>query len=265
MAKYPTNQTLGSQRNGLNHVGMNLGDFDRVNGPTRNTNYPSYSDALLNWYQVKNVKSVRLMFTWEAVQSVLGGPIPVAGPGYATYWLDLTSTLTRLLARDIYVILSPWQFNTASGDTDIVYDDAAFTSAHFADFWSKFATAINGVAGPDHRVAFDLINEPHTHPESGNKPGDIGISVADWFTCAQAAINAIRAAGATNTIFIPGMAYAAASSFTTNGSSTEWLKLTDPQKNIAVTPHHYSGLGSTAPTVLRDNCLALVDWARANG
>src|SRR5205085_1530975 len=129
----------------------------------------------------------------------------------------------------------------------------------------KFVIALYGMAGPGHRVVFDLINEPHTHPESGNKPGDIGISVADWFTCAQAAINAIRAAGATNTIFIPGMAYAAASSFTTNGSSTEWLKLTDPQKNIAVTAHHYSGLGSTAPTVLRDNCLALVDWARANG
>jgi hypothetical protein len=93
----------------------------------------------------------------------------------------------------------------------------------------KFATAINGVTGNDQRVAFDLINEPHTHAESGNKSGDIGISLADWFTCAQAAISAIRAAGATNTIFVAGMAYTAASSFTTNGSSTAWLNLTDPQ------------------------------------
>jgi cellulase (glycosyl hydrolase family 5) len=74
--------------------------------------------------------------------------------------------------------------------------------------------AINGVVGNDQRVAFDLINEPHTHAESGNKPGDIGISLADWFTCAQAAIDAIRAAGATNTIFVPGMAYTDADSFT---------------------------------------------------
>jgi hypothetical protein len=78
-----------------------------------------------------------------------------------------------LLARDIYVILSPWQFNTSSRDTDIVYDDAAFTSADFANFWGKFATAVNGVTFNNQRVAFDLINEPHTHAQLGNKPGDI--------------------------------------------------------------------------------------------
>jgi endoglucanase len=258
----PANQMFDSQRNGLNHVSMNMGDFDRDSGPVRGTNYPLYSDVLLDWYQTKNVKSVRFMFTWEAVQSALGGTVPDAGPGYADYWADLTSVLNRLLERDIYVVLCPWQYNTASGDTDIVYNNAAFTSADFAGFWGKFATAINGVTGNDQRVAFDLINEPHTHAESGSKPGDIGISLADWFTCAQAAIDAIRAAGATNIIFVPGMAYTAASSFTTNGSSTEWLKLTDPQKNIALTVHCYEGLGSASPTVLRDACSALVTWAR---
>lgn len=263
--RYPVSHMLGSQRNGLNHVSMNIGDFDRVSGPVRGTNYPLYSDALLNWYQAKGVKSVRLMFTWEAVQSAFNGPVPAAGPGYANYWADLVGVLTRLLARDICVIPSPWQYNTASGDTDIVYDDAAFTAAAFASFWGKFATALNGVTGNDQRVAFDLINEPHTHAESGNKAGDMGIGLADWFACAQAAINAIRAAGATNTIFVPGMAYTAASSFTTNGSATEWLKLTDPQKNIAITVHCYTGLGSASPIVLRGACSALVTWARTNG
>jgi hypothetical protein len=265
---YPAGHMLGSQRNGLNHVSMNLGDFNRASGPIRGTTYPTYPDALLNWYKARNVTSVRLMFTWEAVQSALGGPVPpsvAAGPGYADYWTDLTGVLTRLLARDIYVILSPWQYNTASGDTDIVYDDAPFTSAQFADFWGKFAAAINTVTGNDQRVAFDLLNEPHTHAESGNKPGDIGISLADWFACAQAAVTAIRAAGPTNTVFVPGMAYTAASSFTTNGSATAWATLGDPQTNIAVTVHCYSGLGSTSPSVLRDSCSALVAWARTNG
>jgi hypothetical protein len=273
---------LGSQRNGLNHVSMNLGDFDRVAGPVRGTNYPTYLDALLDWYKTKHVQSVRLMFTWEAVQAKLKGTVPPSEPefgaGYATYWTDLTGVLTRLLARDIYVILSPWQFNTNSGDfgdTDIVYDDAAFTSADFADFWGKFATAINVVTGNNQRVAFDLINEPHTHAESGNRPGDIGISLADWFACARAAIKKIRdpAPGVTNTntILVPGMGYAGASSFIANGSSAEWLKLidplnlADPLKTIAVTAHCYSGLGSASPTVLRDACSALVTWARTNG
>lgn len=262
---YPANHMLGSRRNGLNHVSMNLGDFDSLSGPVRNTSYPTYSDKLLDWYQAKHVKSVRFMFTWEAVQSVLGGTVPPVEEGYIHYWTDLISVLTRLLARDIYVIFSPWQYNSASDDTDIVYKDAAVTSAKFADFWAKFAIAINGATGNDQRVAFDLINEPHTHAESGNRLGDIGISLADWFTCAQAAIDAIRAAGATNTIFVPGMAYTAASSFTTNGSAAAWLNLTDPQKNIAVTVHCYTGLGSSSPTVLRDACSELVTWARTNG
>jgi hypothetical protein len=169
--------------------------------------------------------------------------------------------LTRLLARDISVILCPWQYNSASNDTDVVYHSAKFTPAQFADFWGKFAAAINGVTGADQRVGFDLINEP----QEPRGDGDIGIDLADWFACAQAAINAIRAAGTQNTIFVPGMDYTAANSFTTNGSSTEWLKLTDPSKNIAITVHCYTGLGSASPKVLRGACSALVAWARTNG
>ena len=121
-----------------------------------------------------------------------------------------------------------------------------------------------GLPGNDQRVSFDLINEPHTHAEAGNKPGDIGISLADWFACAQAAIDAMRAAGATNTIFVPGMAYSDAGSFTGNGSSTAWLGLNDPQHNIAVTVHCYAGLGSNVTTVLRDALAAVVTWARTH-
>ena len=63
------------------------------------------------------MKSVRLMFTWEAVQRALDGPITSDAVGspdpenYISYWKNIKSVLTRLLARDIYVILSPWQYN----------------------------------------------------------------------------------------------------------------------------------------------------------
>src|SRR5215467_3408399 len=140
---YPTDHFLGRQRNGLNHVSMNLAGFDRINGPVQGTNYPVYSDQLLNWYQLKSVESVRLLFTWEAVQSAQGGPVPSLGAGYATYWADLVDVVTRLLARGIYVIVGPWQYNANVGDTDIVYDSAAFTSAEFSDFWGFFFADIN--------------------------------------------------------------------------------------------------------------------------
>ena len=109
---FPSDEFLGALRNGTNHVSMNLGSFDRVAGPQRGTNYPIYTDALLDWYQVKNIRSVRLMFTWEAVQSQLGASVPSgpAGSGYDHYWRDLIDVLTRLRARGISVILCPWQF-----------------------------------------------------------------------------------------------------------------------------------------------------------
>jgi hypothetical protein len=263
--KFPANHVLGAQRNGVNHVSMNLGNLDRAAGPVRGTDYPVYPDALLDWYQSKGMTSIRLMFTWEAVQSTLGGPVPAPGANYATYWADLTGLITRLLARGLTVTLAPWQYNPASGDTDIVYNGAAFTPADFAGFWGKFAAAVNAATGNDQRVAFDLMNEPHTHAESGNRPGDIGISLTDWFTSAQAAITAIRSAGATNTIFVPGMAYTAASSFVSNGSAARWLTLADPLASLAVTVHCYSGLGTSSPTALSTACADVVSWARTNG
>ncbi len=113
-------------------------------------------------------------------------------------------------------------------------------------------------------MAFDLINEPHTHAQSGYKRGDIGISLYEWFACAQAALDSIRAAGAINTIFIPGMSYTTAKAFTRNGSSSEWLLLRDPLENMAVTVHCYHGVVADHPTALRDAFSSLIHWARTN-
>jgi aryl-phospho-beta-D-glucosidase BglC (GH1 family) len=170
------------------------------------------------------------------------------------------------LSRGIYVSLSPWQFNAASADTDITYDSASFTAANFADFWGKFAYAIHLATGGDQRVAFDLINEPHTHAESGNRAGDIGISLANWSAASQAAITAIRAYGVSNTIFWPGMSYTGASDFLSNGSAAAFLALTDPLSNLAVSVHCYDQFNahSTSATSHRNACSALVTWARTN-
>lgn len=261
--KFPANHLLGAQRNGVNHVSMNIGSVP-PGGPVRGTHYPLYSDALLDWYRGEGMTSARVMFTWEAVQSAAFGPVPVPG---GTYWADLTSVVTRMLARGITVVLAPWQYNPASQNTDIVYQGQPFAPAVFADFWAKFATAVNAATGNDQRVGFDLINEPHTDAESGI-PNDVGITLDDWFTCAQAAISAIRNAGAANTVLVPGMTWTSAKAFTTNGSAARFAALGDPLGNLAVTVHCYSGIeapGSGSATVLRDACSALVAWARQAG
>ena len=263
---------LGAQRNGVNLVGMSLGDFNRVNGPRRegvaDANYPVYPVSLFDWMQnAERIASVRLLFTWEAVQSTPLGPVPPpAGAGYASYWADLLDVLSKLLARGIYVTLAPWQYNSnidngggSFGDTDIVYDDGAFSSAQLADFWGKFAAQINAATGGSQRVAFELMNEPH----EPTRPGEIGITTANWFGYAQAAITSIRAAGAPNTILVAGMNFADPQLFVAN-SAAGWLTLNDPIKNIAVTVHQYNGLGSTVPNVLSATCAGVVAWARGH-
>ncbi|RBY97941.1 hypothetical protein DQ237_03335 [Blastococcus sp. TF02-8] len=269
--RYPANHVLGAQRNGVNHVSMNIGTVP-PGGPVRGTHYPTYPDALLDWYDSAGANpmgmtSVRVMFTWEAVQATAGGPVPPPGANYANYWTDLMGVVTRCRARGMVVVLAPWQYNPASGNTDIVYQGQAIAPATFADFWARFATAVNAATGNDERVAYDLINEPHTDQESG-LPGDIGISLDDWFTCAQAAITAIRTAGHVNTILVPGMTWTSAQAFTTNGSAVKWAALNDPLRNLGVTVHCYSGVegaGAASPTVLPDACTALVAWARSAG
>ncbi|TFV44381.1 cellulase family glycosylhydrolase [Blastococcus sp. TF02A_35] len=269
--RYPANHVLGAQRNGVNHVSMNMGTVP-PGGPVRGTNYPVYPDKLLDWYDSAGagpmgMTSVRVMFTWEAVQAAANGPVPAPGANYANYWTDLVGVVTRCLARGMVVVLAPWQYNPASKNTDITYQGQPIQPAMFADFWAKLATAVNAATGNDQRVAFDLINEPHTDEES-SLPGDIGISLDGWFTCAQAAITAIRSAGNANTVLVPGMTWTSAKAFTTNGSAAKWAALTDPLRNLGVTVHCYSGIdspGSASPTVLPDACSALVQWARAAG
>lgn len=238
---------------------MNIAGFDRNNGPVRGTNYPLYSDQLLDWYQSKGVESVRLLFTWEAVQSTLGGPVPSPAAGYAAYWADFVDVVMRLLARGIYVVVGPWQYNANVTDTDIVYDSAAFTSADFSDFWGRFASAINAATAGDQRVAYDLINEPHLPANGG-----VGITLAHWFSYAQSAITAIRDAGATNTIFVPGMDYTSAAKFTTNGSAARWLTLADPAENIAASAHCYLAPGDLSPLAIVEACSDFFSWARTH-
>jgi len=227
------------------------------------------------------------------------GEIPAATTGgYKDYWDDLVKLVIRFIDRGIYVTLCPLQHNPSvgdSGNTDITYRGNSFEAEHFADFWGKFATAINNsVAGglppdPGHpggfppdatrpnKLAFDLINEPH---ESGGG-NDKGITVVEWNRVAQLAIEAIRNNANRNTIFVEGMGYASThldEHRIPNPVGTFpvflWQGLSDfPFHNVAISAHCYDGIrilpGSGAPVekpfdALRTACKDLLDWARVH-
>ena len=87
------------------------------------------------------------------------------------------------------------------------------TDDQFANIWSQLATKYKG----ESKIAFGLMNEPHDVPD-----------IQRWATSCQAAVNAIRKAGATTQyILLPGNDYTSAGKFLTNGSGKALLNVTD--------------------------------------
>jgi len=101
------------------------------------------------------------------------------------------------------------------------------TNAQFASLWSQIATKYKGNA----KIAFGIMNEPH----------DLDINT--WGTSVQAAVTAIRQAGATgNKILLPGTGYTSAAEFIDNGSAAALGKVTNldgSYTNLIFDVHRY--------------------------
>ncbi len=89
----------------------------------------------------------------------------------------------------------------------------AVTDAQFADVWSQLATKYKS----NDKVIFGLMNEPHD------------VDVPLWATSVQAAVTAIRNAGASSQmILLPGTNFASAGKFVSSGSGDALIKVTNP-------------------------------------
>lgn len=108
-------------------------------------------------------------------------------------------------------------------------DPKAATTAQFAAFYREFARRF----AANEKVIFGIMNEPHDMPTP--------LIVANN----QAAINAIRAAGAEQLILAPGNGYTGGHSWnqstcaTCQPSADYLYELTDPLANTAIDVHEY--------------------------
>jgi aryl-phospho-beta-D-glucosidase BglC (GH1 family) len=105
-------------------------------------------------------------------------------------------------------------------------DLTAATTAQFGAFWGELAKRF----ADNNKVIFGLMNEPHDMPS------------ALLLTNLQAAIDAIRAAGAPNLIITPGNAWSGGHYWTKGDAeaNSNWIhKLVDPAVNLAVDIHEY--------------------------
>ncbi|KAH8687095.1 glycoside hydrolase superfamily [Tricladium varicosporioides] len=92
------------------------------------------------------------------------------------------------------------------------------TDAEFANLWSQIATKY----AKESNVIFGLMNEPHDIPD-----------LKVWATTCQAAVTAIRKAGATTQlILLPGNNFTSVTTFISNGSAGNLSTIRNPDGSL---------------------------------
>ncbi|KAJ5938695.1 hypothetical protein N7466_001829 [Penicillium verhagenii] len=175
-------------------------------------------------------------------------PTSMTGTPDATYLADLKSTVAFITASGAHAVLDPHNYGRYSGSI-------IESTADFETFWKTVAAEF----ADNDLVIFDTNNEYHDMDQT---------LVLDLN---QAAINGIRAAGATTQyIFAEGNAYTGAWSWTTYNDNMS--NLTDTEDKIVYEMHQYldsdsSGTSETcvSSTIGQERLVEATAWLKANG
>ena len=236
---------------GFSLFGVNLSGAEYNPGGTRGEGYdytyPTHAE--IDYYASKGMTVIRLPFLLERVEPVAGGPLSATELGY------IDNVVNYAASKGIDVILDPHDFGTEYGT---VIGTTAASNATFANFWGELA----GHFASTSNVLFGLMNEPNA------------VSPTQWLASANAAIAAIRAAGATTQqILVPGLTGMALTTWVSSGNAQVLGSgIVDPSHNFAFEVHQYldaygSGTSSTvvSTSIGVDRLTAITQWAEATG
>jgi endoglucanase len=210
----------------------------------------------------------RVPFAWQLMTPTLGGTVS------SSFLSKYDATVNAALATGAYVILDlhskfffPVQMFTRAQmfrPTDYARWNGAIigqggpTNAQYASIWSQLAAHYKG----NSKIIFGIMNEPHDVP-----------NLQSWATSVQAAVTAIRQAGATSQyILIPGSSYSSAQALP-NEAGPYLLKVTDSDgstKKLIFDVHKYldSDNSGTHTECVTDNVgvfQTLYSWLQTNG
>lgn len=211
--------------------------------------YPSV--ASVGYFKNKGMNTVRLPFLWERLQPSLNQAFD------ATELSRLTGFVDQVTATGVTVIIDPHNYARYRGN---LIGSAQVPNAAFADLWTRLATRFKD----NNKVVFGLMNEPHTMPTE------------QWLAGANAGLAAIRAAGATNVVTVPGNAWTGAHSWQQNwygtANGTVMRGIVDPGRNMVFEAHQYFDADSSGTTntcvsaaVAAERLSAFTTWLRSNG
>ncbi|OQD67895.1 hypothetical protein PENPOL_c003G01167 [Penicillium polonicum] len=242
----PTKQSadLKKRANGFTWVGVS------ESGAEFGSNIPGTLDQDYTWPKTSQIQILRdagmnifrVPFLMERLV-----PTSLTGTPDATYLAALKSTIKFITASGAYAVLDPHNYGRYHGNI-------ITSTSDFKAFWKTVATEF----ASDEKVIFDTNNEYHDLDQS---------LVLDLN---QAAIDAIRAAGATSQyIFVEGNAWSGAWSWTTNNDNLK--ALTDSEDKIVYEMHQYldgdsSGTSETcvSATIGKERLQSATTWLQDN-
>ncbi|CAN8105205.1 unnamed protein product [Discula destructiva] len=186
----------------------------------------------------------RVPFAMERMLSTTSLTSPLA----TAYLANYTGTINYITSQGGYAIVDPHNFGRFYGS--IISDTAGFQT-----FWQNLASVYKS----NSKVIFDTNNEYHDEDQT------LVLNLN------QAAINGIRAAGATSQyIFVEGNSYSGA--WTWTAVNTNLASLTDPENKIVYEMHQYldsDGSGTSATcvssTIGVERITSATQWLIDNG
>ena len=245
---------------GVNLFGAEFGESVLPGTHGQHYIYPNQTEV--DYFRSNGMNTIRLPFRWERLQRSANAALN------ATELNRMNTFVSAATAKGMFVILDPHNFaryfpqpqgdeNFQTASVGRIGNTLPYSA--FADFWSRIA---NVYKTNDH-VIFNLMNEPNSMPTE------------DWVAAANAAIAAIRAAGATNLILVPGNqwtgAWAWSQNFYGTPNAVALLNIVDPANNHAFEVHQYldsdssgGSAGIVSANIGVQRLTGFTQWLRTN-
>ncbi|QRV81254.1 Cellulase (glycosyl hydrolase family 5 protein) [Ceratobasidium sp. AG-Ba] len=201
----------------------------------------------VDYFLAKGMNTFRIAFLMERISPPATG---LTGAFDATYLAGLKTIASYVTSKGGNAVLDPHNF--------MRYNNAIISSTtDFATWWKNLANEFKN----DPKIIFDINNEPH----------DMDVNLV--YNLNQAAVNSIRAAGATSQlILVEGTSYSGAWTWVSSGNGDAFKPLKDPSNNIAIEMHQYldsdgSGTSPTcvSSTIAAERLASATAWLQANG
>jgi endoglucanase len=177
-------------------------------------------------------------------------PDELTGTINETYFAGFEEIVAHITGKGAYAVLDPHNYGR-------YYDEIITDVEAFGAWWTTIATRF----ADNELVIFDTNNEYHDMENS------LVVSLN------QAAIDAIRAAGATSQyIFVEGNSWTGAWSWVSSGNADVMGALTDPEDKIIYEMHQYLDEDSSgthdacvSTTIGAERLAEATEWLRQNG